>query len=42
MRELLPRIDGWDVGDAFVYGRNETGGEFVADRIIETINYIAE
>ena len=38
MREFLPRIEGWDIGDAFVYARNGIGGEFVADLIMETIN----
>ena len=38
MRELVPRIEGWKIGDVFVYARNGKGGEFVADLIIETIN----
>ena len=38
MSEMVPRIESWNIGKVFVYGRDSVGGEFLGDIIIETID----
>ena len=38
MRDMIPRIESWSLGDVFVYERNATAGTFIGDAIINAIN----